>query len=136
MPRPTLAALLLAAALPLSVAASQTPKTTPAATAAPTTIRTGTYDLDIVFGGGTLPGTLDLTPSGDSLTAKLHVGDHEAPVKSLTRKGAHLTINGGGEGMKVVYELNFDGDGLSGTFTFNDNPGIVTGKRRTTQSGR
>jgi hypothetical protein len=90
----------------------------------------GTYDLELAFGGGTLIGTLSLTASGDSLSAKLHVGDHDVPVRSLSRKGSQLVMNVGGEGMTIVYTLTFTDDGLSGGFTYNGDPGLVTGKRR------
>ena len=131
MPRlAALAAALLIVALPIAAAPAQSTKAA-APSAAAGTIRPGVYDLELAIGGGILQGTLELTAAGDSLTAKLHVGDHEPPpVRSLTRTGSRIVLNVGGEGMKVIYELNFDGDGVSGTFTFNGDPGLVTGKRR------
>jgi hypothetical protein len=117
------------AATPFAVASSQTTKSVVATSAG--AIKAGTYDLQIVAGGGTLDGTLVLTAKGDSITAALHVGDHEPPIRNLTRKGTRLFVAAGGEGMQASYDLNFDGDALSGTFTFNGNPGIVTGKLRT-----
>jgi hypothetical protein len=102
----------------------------PAATSSSTAIRPGTYDLDVAFGGGILQGTLELATVGDSLTAKLHVGEHEPPIRTLTRQGSRLTLNAGAEGMSLVYELKFDGDAISGSFTMNGDQGLVTGKRR------
>ena len=123
------AVALLVTALPLAAASAQSSKSATAAAA--TTIRTGVYDLELATGGGTLQGALELRAIGDSLAAKVHVGDHEAPpVNSLTRTGSHVVMRLGGEGMKVVYDLTFDGDAVSGTFTFNGDPGLVTGKRR------
>jgi hypothetical protein len=121
----------VAAALFLSTVAP-TPAAAQASKAASGTVKPGTYDLELAIGGGVLPATLMLTAAGDSLTAKLHVGEHDAPpVRGLTRTGSHLVLNLGGDGMNVVYQLDFDGDAVKGSFTFNGDPGFVTGKRRT-----
>ena len=123
-----LATLSLFAALPIASSA-QAPTAAPPAVSAGA-IRAGTYDLQVVTGGGTLDGTLVLTAKGDSLTVAMHVGEHEPPIKSLTRNGTRLVVNAGVPGMQVVYDFNFDGDAINGTFTFNGDPGIVTGKMR------
>ena len=99
--------------------------------ARPSAIQTGTYDIELAIGGGTLPGTLELKPAGDSLSATVKVGDHNPPpVKRITRDGAKLTIVAGDEGVNVEYVLTFAGDAITGTFTFNGDPGLVSGKRR------
>jgi hypothetical protein len=131
----TLLLPLLLAALNARVVSAQGPGSTSAsASKAPTTatsaIRPGTYDLEVAFGGGVMQGTLELTTSGDSLTAKLHVGEHEPPVRSITRKGTHLLVDAGAEGMQLAYDFQFDGDAVSGSFTLNGDAGLVTGKRR------
>ena len=119
------AAALLFATIPAIPASAQAPN------AASGTVKPGLYDLELAMGGGVLQGTLLLTATGDSLTAKLHVGDHDAPpVRSLTRTGSHLVLNLGAQGTNVVYQLDFDGDAVKGSFTFNGDPGFVTGKRR------
>ena len=120
-----LAVAVLFAIAPVTVAAAQAAKPSSA------TVKPGTYDLELTMGGGVLGGTLLLTATGDSLTAKLRVGDHEAPpVRSLTRTGSHLALTLGAPGTNVVYQLDFDGDAVKGSFTFNGDPGFVTGKRR------
>ena len=122
------AAVVVVAAVPLA-----TPTVTASAQgtkAAAGTVKPGTYDLELAMGGGTLPGTLVLSAAGDSLTATMHVGDHDAPVRGLKRTGGHLVIDVGAEGMTVVYQLDFDGDAVKGTFTYNGDPGLVSGKRR------
>ena len=130
MPRlAILAAALFICLAPLSTTSAQAPKNT-SPPAAPSVIRPGTYDLDLAIGGGVLQGSLALTASGDSLTGALHVADHDVLVRNLTRKGSSLTFDAGGEGMKIAYNIKFDGDSLSGSFTFNGDPGFVTGKRR------
>ena len=113
-----------------SAASAQAPSAS--AAAKPTgTIQTGTYDIELAIGGGTLPGTLELKPAGDSLSAVIKVGDHNPPpVTRITRTGSQLTIAAGAEGVNVEYRLAFSGDALTGTFTFNGDPGLVSGKRR------
>jgi hypothetical protein len=125
----TLAVVFLVSA---PVAAAQPPATSPSKTASSSsgTILPGTYDLDIAFGGGALKGSMLLTTVGDSLTATLHVGEHSPAVRSLTRKGSRLVLNAGDDGMKLVYDFQFRGDSVSGTFTFNADEGLVSGKRR------
>ena len=120
------AALLLAA----SAASAQAPASSAASKPAGA-IQPGTYDIELAIGGGTLPGTLELKPAGDSLAAMVKVGDHNPPpVKRITRNGSQLTILAGDEGVNVEYRLTFAGDALTGTFTFNGDPGLVSGKRR------
>ena len=127
------ATLVAALTLSATVASAQAPASAPSAAkpAASGTIKTGTYDIELAIGGGVLAGTLELTPAGDSLKAKIGVGDHEPPpVRKITRKGASLTIEAGDASVAVVYDLTFDGDAMSGKFTFNGDPGLITGKRR------
>jgi hypothetical protein len=128
----TLSAALLLFALTAMTASAQAAAAPTKTTAASnsTAIRAGTYDLEVAFGGGVMQGTLALTAIGDSLTAKLHVGEHDPAIRSLTRDGSHVVLNASGEGMSLVYDLKFDGDALSGSFTFNGDQGLVTGKRR------
>ena len=113
-----------------SAAFAQAPATS--ASAKPTsTIQTGIYDIELAIGGGTLPGTLELKPAGDSLSAVIKVGDHNPPpVTRISRNGSQLTMAAGAEGVNVEYRLTFSGDALTGTFTFNGDPGLVSGKRR------
>jgi hypothetical protein len=94
------------------------------------TIQPGTYDLEIVMGGGVVSGTLTLTAIRDSLDAKLHVGEHSPPINSITRKGAQLQLAGNAPGLKIVYDLTFSGSTVNGTFEFNEQSGTVTGTRR------
>ena len=94
------------------------------------TIRPGTYDLEVAFGGGVIQGTLQLTAIGDSLAVKLHVGEHEPPARKITRKGAQLVVDAGAEGTHLIYDFQFDGDAVSGSFNLNGDAGLVTGKRR------
>ena len=141
MPRSTIPACTAVAAIVLVASAgpaasqsarpanSSTPAAPPAHAAQASTIRPGTYDLEIVYGGGTLTGTLVLTPVGDSLAAKLNVGDHDSPVQRVVRNGSQLTLTGA-DGMRLLYVLRFAGDSVSGRFTFSDADGTVAGKRR------
>lgn len=120
------ATLLLSA--PAASAQSPAAPPKPAATAA---IRPGTYDIELAIGGGVLNGTLEIIAVGDSLGAKISVGDHAPPpVRKITRVGTSLTIEAGADGVTVLYDLTFDGDGVGGKFTFNGDPGLITGKRR------
>ena len=127
---------IVAAAFALSATAASaqnpgSPPATKAGATAPATIQAGTYDLELAFGGGIMPGTLVITTVGDSLAAKVNVGDHAPPpVRRITRKGAHLTIDLGDAGVSVLYDLDFNGDAVAGKFTFNGDPGLVSGKRR------
>lgn len=128
--------LLAAAVAALFVSAplrAQSASTAPAAAKPPDRaggVQAGTYDLELAFGGGTMAGTLVITTVGDSTNAKLLVGDHAPPIKSVTRNGSHLTLSGSGDGADVRYDLQFSGDALVGKFTFNGDIGAVTGKRR------
>jgi hypothetical protein len=97
-------------------------------------IRPGSYDLEIAFGGGVLEGLLELTASGDSLLAKLEVGGHQSPVRSVKREGAELLLEGAAEGMQVRYRFKFQGDRVEGSFTYDGQDGQVSGKRRVTGS--
>lgn len=133
--RPARTATFAVAALVLSVAPAAAQATTsPAArssNSAAKEIKTGTYDIELAIGGGVLTGTLDISPAGDSLSAKIAVGDHAPPpVRRIKRTGSNLTIEAGGDGVLVLYDLTFDGDAVSGKFTFNGDPGLVSGKRR------
>ena len=132
MPR-HLAALLILLALgslaPAALAQSVSPAPAKSAPASGT-ISPGTYDLEILYGGGVMPGVLTLTPAGDSLAVNLKVGDHASPITSITRRGATLLLGGGGEGFKLSYELRFSGDAVTGTFSFNGETGELAGKRR------
>jgi hypothetical protein len=92
-------------------------------------IQSGTYDLDIAFGGGLQKGTLVITRVGDNLDAKLTVGDHDSPVRPARRDGARLTLQSG-PGIQIRYELEFKGDDVAGTFIYQGESGSVTGKRR------
>ena len=123
----------LAAALILSATAAvaQGPTTTPATKAASGTITPGTYDIELAFGGGVMPGSIVIATAGDSLSARINVGDHAPPpVRKIRRNGSSLTVEAGADGVNVVYDLTFSGDDVSGKFTFNGDPGLVSGKRR------
>lgn len=93
-------------------------------------IRPGTYALDITFGGGVMQGTLTLAQAGDSLTARLQVGDHDSPVRAGARRGNRLALVPTTAGMAVHYDLEFRGDQVSGTFTYNGDAGTVDGRRK------
>jgi hypothetical protein len=130
MPGITLAsAVLFATALAGGQAAHQTTGRTPA-TVQPGSILPGTYNLEIAFGGGTIDGTLVIAMIGDSTDAKLSLGDHSPPISSITRKGSTLLLSGKGDGVDVVYELQFTGETMTGKFVFNGDAGSLTGKRR------
>ena len=92
-------------------------------------IRTGTYDLEIAFGGGVLKGALTLRKVADSLAAQLQVGDHESPVHARRPQGTRLVLESN-SGVQVRYQLDFKGDDLSGSFTYEGETGSVTGTRR------
>lgn len=133
MPRLVTALLVLFA---LAIAAHHARAQAPAAPArsAPAqaqdgTVSPGTYDLEITYGGGVLAGLLVLKAEGDSLAATLTVGDHGSPIRSVTRKGSSLTLHGD-PALNLRYDLQFKGDALTGSFTFGDNQGTLTGKRR------
>jgi hypothetical protein len=92
-------------------------------------IRPGTYDLEITFGGGTLEGTLVVTQVGDSLGTKLMVGGHDSPVHLARRNGANIVLESD-PGISIRYRLEFSGDEVQGTFVYDGEPGSVAGKRR------
>ena len=92
-------------------------------------IRTGTYDLEIAFGGGVINSVLVLTPAGDSLAARLQVGDHDSPVRATRPQGSRLILEGS-QGVQVRYQLEFKGDEVTGSFTYEGDVGTLTGKRR------
>ena len=125
----TIATAIVVAATP---AAAQAQSATAAKPAANTSgeIKAGVYDLEIAFGGGTMPGLLTVKQvNADSLAATLKVGDHEPPpVRKLVRRGSSLRIEAGGDGVSVIYDLEFASEAVNGKFTFNGDPGIVSGK--------
>lgn len=114
---------MLGATLLLFTTAFATPSASPS-------IRAGTYDIVVTYGGGELQGTLEIAYVRDSLTAALHVGEHNPAIRNIVVEGAKLTLTGGAEGMAMVYVLTFEGDSVSGTLVFNDADGTVKGKRR------
>lgn len=124
MLRPSLVLLVALAGAPVALAQSGPPASRPAAA-----IQAGTYDLQITFGGGVLEGTLTIRFIGDSLDAKLLVGDHESPVHPTRRDGARLTLESG-PGMQVRYTLTFAGETVTGSFTYDGSEGTVAGRRR------
>ena len=93
------------------------------------TIRLGIYDLEITFGGGTIQGLLTLSRPADSLRAALRVGDHDSPIGSIREDRSELTLEGA-PGMDIRYKLRFQGDTVAGSFTYDGQPGTVSGKRR------
>jgi opacity protein-like surface antigen len=121
--RQTLRAAAFAVAVATSAAAQDARPATAASIA-------GTYDLEIIFGGGAIEGKLQLTAVGDSLTVKLDVGDHQSPVKVGERKGNKLTLVSTSPAMSLKYDLEFGPDTVKGTFDYDGNPGTVTGKRK------
>ena len=56
--------------------------------------------------------------------------DGRALFKSVTRQGSQLTLSGAGDGIDIRYDLQFSGDAVTGKFTFNGEPGTLTGRRR------
>ena len=127
----TFAAALLSIAPAAFAQAPSSPAAVQKPAAATGSIKPGTYDIELAIGGGVLQGTMELTAIGDSLAAKIAVGDHEPPpVRSIKRTGDQLAISAGTTGIDVVYDLRFDGDAVSGKFSFNGDPGLISGKRR------
>jgi len=98
--------------------------------ASPGGIEPGIYDLEITFGGGILAGTLTLRAQGDSLGVTLLVNDHESPVRPTGREGSRLVLESSTPGTDIRYQLEFRGAVVTGSFTYNGDPGSVTGKRR------
>ena len=93
-------------------------------------IEPGTYDLEIVFGGGTVPGVLEIGRVHDSLTVALHVGDHESSVIITEQRGNRLTLANRLPGTSIRFQLEFTGDTVAGEFSFEEQPGKLTGRRR------
>jgi len=125
----TIATAIVLAQTPAFAQAQSAAAAKPAASASGD-IKAGVYDLEIAFGGGTMPGALTITQvNADSLTASLQVGDHAPPpVRKLVRRGSALHLEAGGDGVTVIYDLEFTSDGVAGKFTFNGDPGLVSGK--------
>lgn len=126
-------ALLLSVApvAPLALANAQGAAPAPATASRPSSsIRAGTYDLEIIFGGGTLEGTLEVKPAGDSLLTTLFVSGHVSPVKPTKRQGGRLTLESTTAALPIRYDLEFKGDDVSGTFTYDGQAGSVSGRRR------
>jgi hypothetical protein len=44
------------------------------------------------------------------------------------RNGSALHLEAGGDGVNVIYDLQFTTDTVNGKFTFNGDPGLVSGK--------
>lgn len=120
---------MLRRALPFLFAVVVTPPAL-AQSAAHGPIPSGTYNLEITFGGGTMDGTLVLTPVGDSLAVNLRVGDHASPVRAGERKGNRLVLESTSPAVPVRYELTFERDTVTGSFTYNGDPGSVAGRRK------
>jgi hypothetical protein len=93
-------------------------------------IQSGTYDLEITFGGGVLEGTLEVTTAGDSLAVALQVGGHASPVRLSERKENQLVLESTNPGIEVRYELEFRGETVTGTFIYEGQSGTLTGRRR------
>jgi hypothetical protein len=123
----TIAAAIVLAATPVI---AQAQSSAAKSAASPATIKPGVYDLDIAFGGGTMTGLLTIKAvNADSLTASLQIGDHQPPpVRKLMRIGSALHLEAGGDGVNVIYDLQFTTDTVNGKFTFNGDPGLVSGK--------
>jgi hypothetical protein len=125
----TIATAVVLATTP-ALAQSQSVTATKPAASSSGEIKAGAYDLEIAFGGGTMPGLLTIKQvNADSLTATLQVGDHgPPPLRKLVRKGSTLHLEAGGDGVDVIYDLQFTADAVTGKFTFNGDPGLVSGK--------
>jgi hypothetical protein len=96
----------------------------------PRAIQAGTYDLSITYGGGLLDATLTIGYRGDTVTAKLKLGDHDSPVHAGTPNGTTLALEPDSPQMDVRYRLEFTGDRVKGTFTYQGESGTVTGALR------
>ena len=125
----TIASAIVLAHAPAFAHAQSAAAAKPAASASGE-IKAGVYDLEIAFGGGTMPGALTIKQvNADSLSAVVQVGDHEPPpVRKLVRRGSALHLEAGGDGVSVIYDLEFMSDAVTGKFTFNGDPGLVSGK--------
>src|SRR5688572_18942606 len=93
-------------------------------------IQAGTYDLQITYGGGLLDATLEIGYKGDSITAVLKLGDHQSPVKPGKRTANKLALEPVSPSMDVRYDLEFTGETVKGTFRYDGQEGLVTGKRK------
>jgi hypothetical protein len=100
------------------------------AQAADRPIRASTWDLAITFGGGTIEATLELSYTGDTVTAVLNLGEHHSPVRAGKRTGNKLSLEPTSPAMDVRYELEFNADEVKGTFRYDGQDGELTGKRR------
>jgi hypothetical protein len=49
-------------------------------------------------------------------------------VRKIVRNGSALHLEAGGDGLSVIYDLQFTADAVNGKFTFNGDPGFVSGK--------
>ena len=125
----TIATAVVLSATPVVAHAQSSAAAKPAASASGE-IKAGEYDLEIAFGGGTMPGLLTIKQvNRDSLTATLRVGDHDPPpVRKIVRNGSTLHLEAGNDGTSVIYDLQFTADAVNGKFTFNGDPGLVSGK--------
>ncbi len=65
-----------------------------------------------------------------ALKAQLKLGDHDSPVHAGERKGNKLALESTTPGMAVHYDLEFKGEQVTGSFTFNGESGTVSGKLR------
>lgn len=127
--RRLLFALLLTLS-PAALASAQAGAPTRASRQASGPIRAGTYDLEIVFGGGAMEGTLEVQSGSDSLVTTLHVSGHVSPAKPTKRQGSRLTLESTTAALPIRHDLEFRGDEVSGTFTYYGQPGAVSGRRR------
>ena len=125
----TIVTAVVLAATPVFAYAQSSVASKPTANAS-AEIKAGVYDLELAFGGGAMPGSLTIKRvTDDSLSVLLRVGEHEPPpIRKLVRDGSKLRIEAGAEGMSVIYDLQFAGEALNGKFTFNGDPGLVSGK--------
>lgn len=99
--------------------------------APPASIPSGTYNLEITFGGGVMEGTLVVKTIGDSLAVQLNVGDHVSPVRAGERRSNRLVLESTSAAVPVRYELTFQKDSsVTGSFTYNGDSGSLTGRRR------
>ncbi|MES2304620.1 MAG: hypothetical protein V4558_03895 [Gemmatimonadota bacterium] len=111
----------------VSVAAAQNP----ASPARPSgAVTPGSYTLEIAFGGGILEGLLTVPAAKDSATLVLMVGGHQSPVQQTKRLGNQLVLDSNTPSQKIHYELLFEGETVKGAFTFGENEGTLTGRRR------
>jgi hypothetical protein len=130
------ALLTLAASIAAALAGPSTPAHSQAqapAQAPERSIRAGTYDLAITYGGGLLDATLIIAYRADTLSAVLKLGDHDSPVRAAKPTGTRLVLEPTSPAMDVRYELDFAGDDVTGRFVFQGAAGTLTGKRKRTE---